>query len=110
MSKSVSGCKCGDQCLFRDTEPDGQPSKKSKKSGVTASVALLKESFRLGCVSQDHPPKKSILREVGKLGSNHTVKFSKGTWHRRKSGKKGAIARNYANVRTSRSQIVCVKF
>ena len=26
-------------------------------------------------------PKKSVLREEGKLGSNHTVKVSKGTWH-----------------------------
>ena len=25
--------------------------------------------------------KKSILREVGKLGSKHAVTFSKGTWH-----------------------------
>ena len=25
--------------------------------------------------------RKSILRKDGKLGSNHTVKFSKGTWH-----------------------------
>ena len=26
--KSVSGCKFGDQCLFRHTEADGQPTKK----------------------------------------------------------------------------------
>ena len=58
-----------------------QPGKKSKTSGVKGSVALSKESIRLGCVSQDCPPRKSILRETGKLGSNHTVKFSKGTWH-----------------------------
>ena len=30
---SVSGCKFGDQCLFRHTEADGEPSKKPKKSG-----------------------------------------------------------------------------
>ena len=60
------------------------PVKKSKKSGGKGSVALLKESLQLGCVSQDCPPKKSILWEVGKVGSNHTVKFSKGTWHHTK--------------------------
>ena len=37
-----------------------------------------------------------IPREQGKLGSKHTVKFSKGTWHQIKnSGKKRSIARNY---------------
>ena len=30
-------------------------------------------------MSQDCPKKKSVLREVEYLGSNHTVKFSKGT-------------------------------
>ena len=30
------------------------------------------------CVFQDSHPRKSILREGGKLASNHTVKFSKG--------------------------------
>ena len=30
------------------------------------------------------------------MGSNHTVKFSKGTWHQnRNSGKNRSIARNY---------------
>ena len=36
---------------------------------------------QLGCVSHDSYPRKSILRESGMLGSKHTVKFSKGTWH-----------------------------
>ena len=35
----------------------------------------------MGCVPQDSHPRKSILRKEGKLGSNHAVKFSKGTWH-----------------------------
>ena len=52
-----------------------------KKSGVKGSVALLKESKQLGCVSQDSHPSKSIQRKGRRLGSNHTVKFSKGTWH-----------------------------
>ena len=40
----------------------------------------MKETIQLGCVSKDYPRRKSVLREVSKLGSNHTVKFSKGTW------------------------------
>ena len=35
----------------------------------------------MGCISQDSYPRKSILREPGRLGSKHAVKFSKGTWH-----------------------------
>ena len=61
--------------MFRHTEADGQPSKRYKKRGGKGSVALLKESIPLGCVSQDCPPRKSFLRETGKLGSNHTVKL-----------------------------------
>ena len=57
-----------------------RPSKKSKKDGAKGSVALLKESTQLGCVSQGSYPRKSVLREQGRLGSTHTVKFSKSTW------------------------------
>ena len=60
---------------------DGQPRKKSKKSGGKGPVALLKESIQLGCVSQGSHPRKSVLRKGRKLGSNHTIKFSKGMWH-----------------------------
>ena len=45
-----------------------KPSKKSKKGGAKGSVALLKESVSLGCVSQDSQRRKSILRKAGKLG------------------------------------------
>ena len=77
----------------------GQPRKKSKKSGVQGSVALLKESFHLGCVSQDSHQSKCNPRKEGQLGSNHTVKFSKGTWHHKKnSGNKGSIARRHSKV------------
>ena len=58
-----------------------KPSKKFKKGCAKGSVAMLKESSQLGCVSHDSYPRKSILREPGKLGSRHAVKFSKGTWH-----------------------------
>ena len=60
--------KCGRTCFFRDVEADEKPSKKSKKGVAKASVALLKESTQLGCVSQDSHPRKSILRERGKIG------------------------------------------
>ena len=68
--KSESGCPCGDKRRFRHVEADKRPSTKSKKSGGKGSVSLLKES--------------------GKFGSNHTVKFYKGTFHHITSfGKEG---------------------
>ena len=85
--KSQSGCTFGDKCLFRNLEVDRQPNSKSKKSGGKGSVALLKESIQLGCVSPDYSSKKSILRKLGNIGSSHTVNFSKGTWHHEKKGK-----------------------
>ena len=66
-------------CFFRRVGEN--PSKKSKKGGAKGSVALLKESTQLGCVSRDSCPRKFILREEGNLGSKRAVKFSKGTWH-----------------------------
>ena len=53
------------------------PARSQRKVVRKDSVALLKESFPMGCVS----PRKSVLRRTGKLGSKHAVKFSKGTWH-----------------------------
>ena len=48
-------------------------------------------------MSQDCHPRKSVLPKGEKLGSKHTVTFSKGTWHHIKNpGKKGSIARNCA--------------
>ena len=71
-----------------------RPTKRSKKGAAKRSVAILKESIQLGCVSQDSYPRKSILRESGKLGSKHTVKFSKDTWHQIKyPGKQGSRRR-----------------
>ena len=57
------------------------PAKAQKKGDAKGSVAILKESIQLGCVSQESYPRKSFLREPGKVGSKHAVKFSKGTWH-----------------------------
>ena len=55
--------------------------KESLTNGAEGSVAMLKESIQLVCVSQDSYPRNSILREPGILGSKHAVEFSKGTWH-----------------------------
>ena len=79
--KSEKGCMYGDKFHFRHVEAEGKPSKKSKKGGAEGSDAILKESIQLGCVSQDSYPRKSILREEGRLWPKHTVKFSKSTWH-----------------------------
>ena len=50
--KSDKGCKYGDKCRFRHVEVDVQPSKKSKKSGVTGSVAFFFGVYTIGfCVS-----------------------------------------------------------
>ena len=78
---SQKGCENGDTCHFRHVEAEGKPNKRSKKGGAKGTVATLKESTQLGCVSQDSYPRKSILREPGRLGSKHAVKFSKGIWH-----------------------------
>ena len=75
--------------IFRHVEAQSKPSKMSKKGGAKGSVALLKESAQLGCVSQDSYPRKSIPREEGNLGSKHAVKFSKGTWHQKIRERKG---------------------
>ena len=78
---SETGCECGRTCFFRHVEAEEKPRKKSKKGGAKGSVASLKDSTQLVCVSQDSYTRKSILREEGTWGSKHAVKFSKGTWH-----------------------------
>ena len=57
------------------------PTRSQRKKVKKKSVASWKESTQLGCVSPDSYPRKSILRELRKLGTKHAVKFSKGTWH-----------------------------
>ena len=79
--RSEQGCVHCDKGHFRPVEAEGEPSKKWKKGGAKGSVAILKQSVQLVCASQDSYPRRSIFREQGKLGSKHTVKFSKGTWH-----------------------------
>ena len=98
--KSAKGCVHGDKCRFRHVEDHVKSNKKSKKGGAKGSVVTLKESTQLGCVSQDSFPRKSFPRESGRLGSKHTVKFSKGTWHqiniRERKGPSRGIIQKYA--------------
>ena len=96
--KSETGCTFGNTCFFRHVEAEEKPSKKSKKVCAKGSVALMKEFIQLGCVFEDSYPRQSILRQQGKLGSKHAVKFSKGTWHQikyreRKGPSRGIIQR-----------------
>ena len=56
--KSEKGCVLGDKCDFRHVEAERKPNKKSKKGAAKGSVAILKESIQLGCVSQDSYPRR----------------------------------------------------
>ena len=47
-----------------DIDAEEKPSKKSKKRSAEGSVALLKETIQMVCVSQDSYPKMCILRNV----------------------------------------------
>ena len=47
----------------------GQPSKKCKKSGVKGSVALMKESFQLGCLCVSRF--SSAVVQFAQFGSQH---------------------------------------
>ena len=69
-------------------------------SMVTIVISDILRLIQLGCVSQDRLQRKSILRENGKLGTNHTAKFSKTTMRRVKNlGTEGSIAGNHSTVR-----------
>ena len=80
--RTESGCKFGDKRLFRHTEADSQPSRKSMKSGGKGSGCFTWRSQKhVDCVFQDTEPptSKSILRKGTK--SDRTVRFTKGTLH-----------------------------
>ena len=63
--KSEKGCRFGEKCSYAHRQVDEQPSKRYKKNGDKSTVAILKITRQLGCVSQDmEPPKSSsILRK-----------------------------------------------
>ena len=85
---------------FLHTGAGGQHSKKSKKgcekgkrlfNWVVCPKIALRESLLCG--------------KMEKLGSNHTVKFSKTPMrHPKKSGKEGSIAKKHSKMRTSGSE------
>ena len=74
----------------------------------------MKETIKLGCVSQDSPQRKCILREDEKLGSNRTVKFSKTTMrytkflerrvHRRESCKSVNLRSEFRGLQNLRKE------
>ena len=78
---SETGCKFGKYVSSDMLWLRRSPARSQRKVVPKGSVALLKESTQLGCVSQDSYPRKYFLRGPGRLGSKHAVKFSKGTWH-----------------------------
>ena len=57
----------------------GSPVTSRRKVAEKGSVAWSEETVQWSCVSHDGPQRESILREDGKSGSNHTVRFSKAT-------------------------------
>ena len=105
--KSEKGCAYGDRRHFRRVEAEGKPNKKSKKGCAKGSVAILKESFQLGCVSQDSCPRTSIQREPGRLGSKHAAKFSKGTWHQIKIRERTGPSRGVIQQCASHGRSLC---
>ena len=86
-------CICGSNCLYRHTDGEENPSKKSKKESTQGAVAILKKKKRKiqGCVSQNSGPKKSILRKAEKTRLNasagHTKKYQEELGTKFKSGK-----------------------
>ena len=49
---------------FRHVDVEGKSNKKSKKGGAKGSVATLKESIQLGCVSQDSHTADTFNRAI----------------------------------------------
>ena len=78
ITTSESGCEFDEKVHIQAQEVDSQPNKTPKKNGGEGSVALLKNSKQMGCVSQDAEPLKSrsILRKSTKfLGSKRSVRL-----------------------------------
>ena len=59
----------------RHVEAEEKPSKKSKKDCAKGSVAILKESAQLACVSHASHPRKSIQRERRIIGIKNVPSF-----------------------------------
>ena len=72
---------------------------KSRRKVVERISCLTKGVCTIWLCVSKLPSEKVSSTERRKLGSNHTVKYSKGTWHHiTNRGKKGSIARSYSKV------------
>ena len=60
-----SGCKFGDNSLFKHALDANQPSEKAKESGGEGAVALLKNSTQSSMEVQDLEPLKSKSSRKG---------------------------------------------
>ena len=87
------------QVSVRHIEADSQPSKKWKKSGGKGSVAFLHESKHLGCVRGYRAAEVEVdFTEKHKIFGirSHRPLLKRHVTHRKKSGKKGSIARSFS--------------
>ena len=97
--RSEKGCIYGDKCHFRHVEATKSPAKSQRKGGAKGSVALLKESTQVGCVSQGSYPRKSIPREPGRLRSKHARRIlQRHLAPNKNSGETGSTAMNCPKV------------
>ena len=100
--ESESGCKFGEQCMFRHKEVDRAAKQKANKEWWQRFCCLIEEFKAVALCSQDvQPPKsKSILRKgTTFLEPKRSVQFSTGTGHTVKnSGKKGSIPRCSSSI------------
>ena len=114
--KSESGCKCGDSCLFRHTEADGQPSNKSKKGGGKDHWPYWKRILNL-VVRPMIAFRKSLFCGKNRLGSIYTVtpsssprprcvtqKFGEKRVLRRQSFKNATLTSEFWEVQNSRKE------
>ena len=81
--KTVKGCVHGENAIS-DTFSQKESPKRSRRNVVKKDQlrywrSLFNWVVYLAILTSY--PRKSTLRESGKLGSKHSVKFSKGTWH-----------------------------
>ena len=70
----------GEKCSYAHRQVEEQPSKRSKKNGDKSTVAMLKVTRQLGCVSQEMelPKSSSIFRKSSNiLKPIRCVRFTK---------------------------------
>ena len=70
---------------------EDQPNKKSKKGGAKGSVALLKGSIQLGCVSQDSYPRNLFYVNLENGDQNTPSNSPRAPGTKFKSGKERVL-------------------